>query len=120
MRNGEQYLRKEFGTDPFDGKGQLLAEGPDYRLWACINPDGTTTFCNESFVEPILEANAERRAESDGKRWGDGQVVAAVPNCLLYGDGYYAKARQNRDSAAMKKFLNDRDNFKLRTKEGKL
>ncbi len=120
MRNGEQFLRKEFGSDPFEGRGELIAQGPHFRLWACRNQDGSTTLCNESLVEPILEDNARRRADTAGKRWGDGQVIAAIPNCLLYGDGYYARARAARDDEAMKRFLNDRDNYKLRVKEGRL
>lgn len=115
-----RYVQKTFGTDPFGGDGELIASGPDYRLWARYHRDGRVEMCNESLTGPILDANAERRAESAGKRWGDGQVIASIPNCLLYGDGYYAKARAAGDKDAMLKFLDDSDNAKLRTKEGRL
>lgn len=120
MTDRTNYVRKEFGTDPFGGGGELIAAGPDYRLWARYHADGRVDLCNESLVDPVLEANAERRAETAGKGWGDGQIIASVPNCLLYGDGYYAQARAAGDKPAMMKFLDDIDNRKLRTKEGRL
>lgn len=109
-----------FGADPFDGRGEILSRGPDYVLWICDNGDGSFTTCNQSLIDPILELNAERRAETAGKRWGDGQIVASIPNALLYGDGYYAQARAAGDKDAMKKVLNDRDFYKLRVKEGRI
>ena len=115
-----KFVQKQFGTDPFGGGGELIDYGPDYRLWARINGNGPVDLCTESLIAPVLEANAVRRSESAGQRWGDGQIVASVPNCLLYGDGYYAKARAAGDKPAMRKFLNDADNSKLRTKEGRI
>lgn len=111
---------KAFGADPFGGEGTILSRGPDYVLWARMNADGSTTVCNQSLIDPVLEANAEARAETDGKRWGDGQRIASVPNSLLYGDGYYAKARAAGDKKAMMKWLDDSDQAKLRTKTGRL
>jgi len=116
----ERIVRKPLGTDPFGGDGELIGEGPDFRLWMRRNVDGTITTCTESLIGPVLDDNAIRRSETEGKRWGDGQIVAAVPNCLLYGDGYYAKARAAGDKKAMLKFLDDSDNQKLRIKTGRL
>jgi hypothetical protein len=111
---------KAFGADPFGGEGDIISCGPDYVLWARMNADGTTTLCTQSLIDPVLEANALRRAETAGQRWGDGQMIASVPNVLLYGEGYYAKARAAGDKKAMLKFLDDADNAKLRTKTGRL
>ncbi|MBB3997198.1 hypothetical protein [Aureimonas pseudogalii] len=110
----------QFGMDPFGGEGEILSRETDHIVWIRNNGDGSYTTCNQSLVDPILEANAEKRSETAGKRWGDGQIVASIPNALLYGDGYYAQARAAGDKPAMKKFLNDSDYAKLRTKEGRI
>ena len=121
MARQEKYTKGSIFNDPFGGKGELIDLQPGYALWAwCNELTGEMHTCEQSEIDPILEENQRRRNASQGNRWGDGQVVASIPNALLYGDSYYAKARAAQDTKAMKKFLNDPDNRKLRTFDGTL
>lgn len=112
----DDYL--DFIKDPFGGKGQLMTEHSGQRTWVGPHPQtGKLCQCRVEWVDPILEENKIRRAESAGKRWGDGQIVASIPSSMYY-FGDFAKAVENDDQKYMTKFLNDYDNSKLRTKEG--
>lgn len=111
-------MQTHFGPDPFGGKGFLLVNQPDYRLWICETEPGVYQTCAEELVDPILEANARLRAANAGKRWGDGQIVASIPL-----DKYYQEIvplKKAGDQAGIKRWLNDPDNHKLRTFEGKI
>jgi hypothetical protein len=110
----------DFLADPFGGKGRLIRDEPFVRTWLLFDDEGRLTAqCEVQRVDPILEENERRRAATAGKRWGDGQIVASIPNVIFW-HGDYARAREARDDAWIKRFLNDRDNYKLRTKEGRL
>jgi hypothetical protein len=57
--------------------------------------------------------------QSHGQRWGDGKLVSSVPLKYALKTGY-ADAIREGDDKWKQRFLNDRDNYKLRTFEGKL
>lgn len=111
----------DFFADPFDGKGTMVSDPTrfDMRCWVWTDENDTTHICHVYRVDPVLEANRERYNDSIGKKWGDGQVVASIPNAIYY-HGDYAKAREARDDAWINRFLNDIDNQKLRTFRGRL
>lgn len=105
-----------FGPDPFGGKGFLMSEEWDKRVWACFDEDGILQTCTETYVEPVLEANAALRAENQGKRWGNGQIVASIPTDILYRE--LMPAQIQGDRKYVKKWLNDSDHAAFRTFEG--
>lgn len=110
---------KDFGTDPFGGRGTVLTRSPTSIMWICEVSPGVYQTCEDTFIDPFLEENAIARSENAGKRWGDGRVVASMP-VEMHLNGYYAEARKAGDEKAAKRWLNDRDNYKLRTFEGNL
>lgn len=110
----------EFYTDPFGGDGILVTDRADRRVWVRPHPDhpGVWEQCVVQPVDAIFEANQELY-NAAGARWGDTALVASIPNAV-YWHGDFAKARENRDEPWMKRFLNDSDNRKLRTRPGKV
>jgi hypothetical protein len=111
----------EFFADPFEGKGRLVSDPCrfDVRAWSYTDDQGVTHVCHVYRVDPVLEANRERFNDSYGQRWGDGRVVASIPNGIYY-HGDFAAATEARDEAWLKRFLNDPDNQKLRTFRGRI
>ena len=110
-------------ADPLitDGDFELLSAQPDAgtSTWVRYNPDGTVTLRKTIMWEQYLEANAQARSLQAGQKWGDGKVVSSVPLGYALRTGY-AEAMRDGDTKWKQKFLNDRDNYKLRTFEGKL
>jgi hypothetical protein len=92
------------------------------------DPDGTVTYfldIGDSWVlrteTPIDDLIADNKAEfndSDGKRWGDGKVVARLPLNLFFDK--LAEPMKQRDRQYLKRFLNDSDNAVFRTFKGKI
>lgn len=69
-------------------------------------------------LDAALEQNLKRRNNQTRlDRWGDGKIVASIPNTIyaeLLASGKY------KDEAYMKRWLNDPDNRKYRTFLGKV
>lgn len=68
-------------------------------------------------VDGILDSAAADRSNNGGKRWGDGRVIGTIPDAIAWSSGYM-NAKKNGDEAWIKRFWNNRDNYKLRTFEG--
>lgn len=101
---------------PPDGDGWNLIAGDEYRrVWLRELEPGVWQQCITLNTDPLFEANQALRNDNTG-RWGDGQIVASIPLALYYRD--IVPAKQNGDEAWIRKYLNDRDNRKLRTREG--
>ncbi len=66
----------------------------------------------------FFDRNKELETDSNGKRFGDGQIVASVPMPLF--KEVLAPLVANKDRKAIKKFLNDPDYSKLRTFRGRI
>lgn len=79
--------------------------------------DGRTAIKKVMPVDSILESAADDRSNNAGKRWGDGQIIGTVPLEMYFSSGY-AEAKNNHDTAWLKRFWNDRDRYRLRTFEG--
>lgn len=78
--------------------------------------DGQVFFNTRTNVEGLVESNKAAFNDSEGKRWGDGKVVASIDLAT-----YYKKiipAKQAGDDAWIKRFLNDSDNRAYRTFKG--
>jgi hypothetical protein len=88
--------------------------------------DGTVTYFmdlgdrwaikTETPVDALLDWNRAEYNASNGKQFGDGKVVARIPENLFY-DKLVEPMRQ-RDRRWLKKFLNDADNRAFRTFRG--
>lgn len=92
------------------------------------DPDGTITYFidtgdawivkTETPVQALIDWNREEYNASEGLRFGDGQVVARIPENLYY-DKLLEPSRQ-RDRKWLKRFLNDADNRAFRTFKGEV
>ena len=96
-------------TDPFSGKQTYIMD----------LKDGNTAIRTVVPVDQILESAADDRSANAGKKWGDGQIIGTVPLSVALQSGY-SQAKQNGDTAWIKRFWNDSDNAKLRTFHGKI
>lgn len=111
----------EQALDPRNpGAWVLVEDTPDYRRYELDMPDGQTILRTEhKNTEALLSQNLEIAKDNAGKRWGDGQIVARIPMNLYYSMGL-AEASRQRDTAYIKKILEDPSNRALRTFEGKI
>jgi hypothetical protein len=107
----ETYLTGDWVTtkyDPMTGiETQMLDLGTHLAVRSVYHP-----------TDQLFSANAERRIDSQNKRWGDGAVAAEIPLNLYFDK--FAEARKNNDQKYISKILNDSDYRNLRTKEGKI
>lgn len=109
-----------FWQDPFGGKGYLVSETAEKRVWLCQDEDdpSKTHQCIVYRVDPVLDANAEDQVDNLNKRWGDGAVAARIPLPLYYEK--FAPLRKEGDEKAYRRLLNDIDYSRLRTRSGRL
>jgi hypothetical protein len=100
---------------------ELFSANPEMgtSTWIRDNGDGTATLRKTIMWDQYLDANSDARAEGAGRAWGDGKMVSSVPLGYALKTGY-AQAIREGDHKWKQRFLNDRDNYKLRTFEGKL
>lgn len=73
-------------------------------------------------TQPLFDLNHEDEVESNGKRFGDGQVVARLPEHLLYAPELkeIGRAFDEGDLKYARKVLNDPDFKRLRSFRGDL
>lgn len=105
----------------YNGEWQLLSEDRETgtRKWIMALDENNLVVKTESYVPSLLaEANAEDLNESEGKRFGDGQVVARIPMNTLYGP--LLEPVKQDDKRYLRKFLNDPDNRWMRSFRGRL
>ncbi len=78
--------------------------------------DDTFTMRETQDAEVLMQINQRQYNATDERaRYGDGlQKMGSIPLTLFYENGMH------KDPAAIKKFLNDRDHQKFRTRPGKL
>lgn len=89
------------------------------RTYFRTEPDGTTTICHQQDVEQVYEANKLLYNESAGRKMGEWELVARVPNTLIDGLGI-SQAIQQKDRKFLGKVLNDSDNRKFRTHKARI
>lgn len=103
----------------FDGEWQLMKATPFERVWIMDSGGDQLVVKRETLTHSMTaEANAQAYNDSEGQRWGDGQVFARVPL-----DIYFNKVepmKQAGDWAGLRRFYNDSDNQWLRTRKGRI
>ena len=110
----------------FHGDWRCLSDDPVTGIaewvWFETAPDGTIERIHTKKIQHhsdlLLAQNKALYNDSQGKRWGDGKVVASIP--LPIYESLLGEAAANKDRKFIRKFLNDPDNRKFRTFEGKL
>lgn len=112
------------GVYPFDSRPKgdgwtCIAQDIYSKTWIRPREDGRGfDQCVMERVGPVLDANERLRNDSDGKRFGDGQIVASIPLAKYYRD--ILPMKQAGDTTGIKRYLNDPDNRKLRTFRGNI
>lgn len=97
----------------------------DYiRSWAFIDVDGETrTVVRKQFLaDDLLQAaNTEEFNASEGRRWGDGKVVARIPLNVLYDPAQQiAQKLKEGDREHLTWWLNNERNKPFRTFRGRV
>ncbi len=88
------------------------------QVWVRDNPDGSRTFRTDYSVQPTLDLNTAQR-NMTAKGWaGDYHMIASVP--LNVAHDALVEAHSQGDDAYVSRWLNDGDNSKFRTKEGRV
>lgn len=103
----------KIAENPQTGVSTWIAPDPD-------DPEGVIVQSRQN-VSTLLDKNAAERNLARPGWGGDWHKVASLPSSMMYDRGnYIADAVAADDHNAVRKFLNDSDNQKLRTKEGNL
>lgn len=103
-----------------DGDWVLISDNPitGKRTWM-YEDEQKIILKEEHYVSPLLlERNKQLYNESLGKRWGDGQVAASIPQGLWFAS--LSEAKLAGDEKYVKRWLNDSDHRAFRTFHGTL
>jgi hypothetical protein len=93
--------------DPFTGR----------KVYVLI--EGTKLHVKEfADVEPLLNQNKEIRAMTAGTGYGDGAIVARIPEHILH--GVLAEPMRQGDKGYLDRWLNDSDHSKFRVRDGRI
>ena len=111
VRDGDWDL---LSHDPETGVTRWIMEDPEVPFRVIVRTDTP-----KSNVEGLLERNKRLYNESEGKRWGDGQVAYSMPVDEFFRSGV-AEAKKQTDTPWLKRFFNDPDNRAFRTFKGRL
>lgn len=101
---------------------RLFQETPSFRRYLAFLPDGRQVMKTEYLADnELIEQNKALRNESDGTRWGDGQVVGRVPlNVLFSSQHQIAEKLREGDRDHIKWWLNSEHAAPYRTRRGKI
>lgn len=108
------------GVDSLDWT--LLKETPSHRYWLGFLDDGRQVIKTEYLADDeLVEQNKALFNESDGKRWGDGQVVGRIPLNVLYSSQHQiAEKLAEGDRDHIKWWLNSEHALPYRTFKGRV
>jgi hypothetical protein len=89
-----------------------------YRIWTYTDTSLDITIEKKEplYANEILKLNQERLKESEGKRWGDGRVVASIPLNVYFKEF----AGRHNDPEFADWFLNNSENRHYRTFKGRI
>lgn len=101
-----------------------LSSDTEIRSWAQVDIAGrlTTVWRTQVVAEDVLlEANRQSFNDSEGKRWGDGRMVARIPLNVLFDPtrDIAAKLREG-DRDHLEHWLDSEDARPFRTFKGKI
>lgn len=101
-----------FSAHPEDATYTLAADIGDAYLTVTVQLD----------TEPLFDINRAEESESNGKRFGDGKVVARIPMHLLYANeaGNIGQALDEGDRKHVKRVLNDSEFYRFRSFRGRI
>jgi hypothetical protein len=108
------------GADNLDWK---LYEVTDHmRRWIAQLDDGRSVMKTEYLGdERLVEENKRSFNDSDGKRWGDGQVVGRIPLNVLYSSQHQIVEKlKEGDRDHLKWWLNSEHALPYRTFKGRI
>lgn len=106
-------------SETYDGEWQLVKQTPFERVWLMAVDENNFVAKRETIAHSLqAEANAVDYNASEGKRWGEGQVMARVPLDIYYRDVLPRKLAG--DTAGLKRYWNDPDNRWMRTFKGRV
>lgn len=105
IRDGAWEL---WSYDPLTGVSKWVAE-----------TDTGFVIRTDTPTDALFKANNEAQVDSLNTRWGDGKIVASIPMDVFVGRGLF-DAQAQGDDRYLSKFLNDSDNAKFRTRQGKV
>ena len=88
-------------------------------VWMKQNDDGSMTIRHDQPIDALLNANVEAEKLTHGKRFGDWNRFASVPDAVMISSGL-DEAHKQKDKKFMKRFFNDPDNRKFRTSRGRV
>jgi len=99
---------------------RLLSSNSITKTWNTFHDLGNGEFVidSKSDVSDVIEMNKSSMAVSNGRdRWGDGQIVATIPNII-----YWDLVRRGimDDEKALRKWLNDPANSAFRRRSGRV
>jgi hypothetical protein len=104
--------------DPFGGRGEIVSRSPTEVVWRGEVEPGVVAFCKKTITDPLFESNKQLLNESEGKKFGDGKIVARVDLPTYYST--ILPAIQAGDDAWVKKWFNASENRRYRTFRGKI
>ncbi len=101
-----------------DDIGWVIVSATNDRVVSTKMIDGQRVYRTQYVLEDeLIRMNQQQYNESDGQRWGDGQVVARIPMNKLYQSEMIRHVKQG-DREYMKWWLNHPDNIGFRTFKG--
>lgn len=108
------------GADNLDWT--LFKETPTNRYWLAFLPDGRQVMKTEYLADnELVEQNKALFNESEGKRWGDGQVVGRIPLNVLYSSQHQiAEKLREGDRDHIRWWLNSEHALPYRTFKGRI
>lgn len=100
----------------------LLRETSSHRYWIAMLPDGKQVIKTEFLADDqLVEDNKRLYNESEGKKWGDGQVVGRIPLNVLYSSQHQIMEKlKEGDRDHLKWWLNSEAARPYRTFKGKI
>ena len=111
-------------VDGLNGDWLLIGSEPDFGTYTMCMDIGDALVIHKVQLdtEPLFDMNAADEKASHGQRFGDGKVVARIPDHLLYSPelGHIGQAIQEGDRRHVSRILNDPDYRKLRSFRGRI
>lgn len=104
-----------------DSAWELVEITPLYRRYICVIDEHGSYAQKTEYIEndKLIDQNKELHADSYGKRFGDGQVVARIPLNVLYGQkSEIMKRMREGDDDHLKWWLNREEARPFRTFRG--
>ena len=110
------------GPDSFvrDGDWSLISHDPltGRQVWVYEDEQFFHVRTTYPLIDELIDHNAAIRNETAGQRWGEGKLVASIPEHIYYRE--IAPARRDGDESYIKRWLNDADHRAFRTFDGKV